>query len=60
MKKPRKEAAEPVRWAVWLYRRRATRLGSVDAKNREEALKKASETFEIEPADQFRISVARE
>ena len=60
MKKPRKQAGEPIHWAVWIYRRRGTRLGTVEAKNRAEALKKAMELHEISEADRWRISVQRE
>ena len=53
-KKPRKE---PLTWAVYIFRKKLTRLGTVEAKDRNEALKKAIEQHEIREADRWRISV---
>ena len=60
VRKPRKEAGEPIRWGVYVPRKRGVRLGTVEAKNIEQALKKAYEEFEISEADRWRISVQRE
>ena len=60
MKKPRKESGEPRRWGVYMLRKRGMRLGTVEAKDIEEALKKAYDEYEIAEADRWRISVQRE
>jgi hypothetical protein len=45
------------RWSVDILRKRAERLGTVEAKNEAEAIAKAAKLFSIEPARQNRISV---
>jgi hypothetical protein len=57
MKKPRKKSAEPVGWKVYIFRKKLTRLGSVEARDRDEALRKAIEQHEIKEADRWRVSV---
>jgi hypothetical protein len=54
MKRPRKEAAN---WNVYIFRKKLSWLGTVEAKDREEALKKAIEQHEIREADRWRVSV---
>ena len=60
MKKPRKQSDEPRRWGVHMLRKRGVRLGTVEAKDIEEALQEAYEEFEIDEEDHWRISVQRE
>jgi hypothetical protein len=55
MKKPRKQSDEPHRWGVHMLRKRGVRLGTVEAKDIEEALEKAYEQF-----DRWRVTVQRE
>jgi hypothetical protein len=43
MKKPRKEAAEPAAWKVYIMRSKLTWLGSVDARDEQEAIDRAIE-----------------
>ena len=57
MKKPRKEA---VSWNVYIFRKKLAWLGTVEAKDRDEALKKAIEQHKIREADRWRISVQPE
>ena len=57
MKKPRKEA---VSWNVYIFRKKLALLGTVEAKDRDEALKKAIEQHQIREADRWRISVQPE
>ena len=54
MKKPRKG---PVTWNVYIVRKKLAWLGTVEAKDRDEALKKAIEQQQIREADRWRISV---
>ena len=54
MKKPSKG---PVSWNVYIFRKKLTWLGTVEAKNRDEALKTAIEQHEVREADRWRISV---
>jgi hypothetical protein len=51
MKKPSKETVEPVCWVVYVLRKKALWLGSVEALDKAEALKKAAALFEIRQAD---------
>lgn len=48
------------KWGVYRLRKKAERLGSVEAKDQAEALAKAYELFKIPEAERFRISVQRE
>ena len=57
MKKPRKEA---VGWTVYVFRKKLTWLGTVEAKDRDEALKKAIEQRKIREADRWRIGVQQQ
>jgi len=57
MKKPRKE---DTRWVVYIHRNKGVRLGTVEARDRNEALKKAVETFEIREAERMRLVVQQE
>jgi hypothetical protein len=59
MKKPRKLSGEPVSWNVYIFRKKLTGLGTVEAKNRDEALKKIIEQHKIREADRWRVSVQR-
>lgn len=54
MKKPRKE---PVSWNVYIFRKKLIWLGSVEAMDRDAALRKAIEQHEIREADRWRVSV---
>ena len=60
MKKPRKQSAEPISWRVYLLRAKAQSLGSVEARDEADALKKAAELFEIRKTDRWRLSVRRQ
>jgi hypothetical protein len=57
MKKPQTELA---RWGVYMLRKKATWRGTVEAKDQDEALKKAAEVFHVRVSDRWRISVQRE
>jgi hypothetical protein len=58
MKKPR-EVIQP-RWGVYALRKKAERLGSVDAKDEKEAMQRAFEECAAEERERWRISVRRE
>ena len=58
MKKPR-DVIEP-RWGVYALRRKAERIGSVLAKDAEEARQRGIAAFRVAERDRFRISVQRE
>jgi hypothetical protein len=59
MKKPR-DVIQP-RWGVYLLRRKAERFPfSVQARDSEEAIKRAIEEFKIPERDRWKISVRRE
>jgi hypothetical protein len=57
-KAPKKEPA--ARWAVYLFRKKRERLGSVEAKDIDEAVRKPIEEFQIREAGRRRLSVQRE
>ena len=48
------------RWGVYMLREKGQRLGTVDAKDRDDAVRKAISEFEIREADRWRITVQRE
>ena len=56
MKAPR----ELPRWGVYLFRKKAERLGSVKADSQEEALTRAVEEYGAHVKERWRISVKRE
>jgi hypothetical protein len=56
VKKPRKG---PVTWNAYIVRKKLAWLGTVEAKDRDEALKKAIEQHKIKEADRWRVSVQR-
>jgi hypothetical protein len=66
MKKTTKSVAEPVKWDVYMasskriWPGRLTYLGSVEARDEQEAIDKAMRELNIREADRFRISVRRE
>jgi hypothetical protein len=60
MRKPRKEAAGPFSWAVYIFRKKLTWLGRVEASDRDEALKKAIEQHRVREADRWRVSVQQQ
>lgn len=60
MRKPRKQSAEPVQWSVFIMRAKLTWMGSVEARDKAEAIEKAMRDLKIRLADQFRIGVRRE
>lgn len=63
MKKPRSNSwtsPEPARWSVYKIGKKLVWLGAVEARDQEEALKKAVEELEIKPADRWRVNVQRE
>jgi len=60
MKKPRQQPGEPVRWGVYVLRGKGKRLGTVDAKDIEEALEIACKLFQITDEDRWRLSAQRE
>ena len=54
MKEPREQQTT---WAVYIFRRKGERLGTVEARDAAEALKKAIDEFEIREPDRWRLSV---
>jgi hypothetical protein len=56
MKKPRNGA---VRWDVYFLRRRLARLGTVNARDRRKALRKAIKQFDIPMQDRIRVAVEK-
>ena len=60
MKKPRKQSGEPAQWTVHIMRAKLTYLGSVEARDKAEALDKAMRQLDIREADRFRTTVRRE
>jgi hypothetical protein len=58
VKKPR-EAIE-ARWGVYALRSKARRVGSVKAKNKDEALKRAFQECHVAESDRHRITVWQE
>jgi hypothetical protein len=60
MEKPRKPAGEPVQWSVHIMRAKLTWLGSVEARDKAEAIDKAMRELNIREADRFHIGVRRE
>jgi len=51
---------EASRWSVFLLRKKAERIGSVLAKSKEDALKRAMEECVVEPRERFRLSVQKD
>ena len=47
------------RWSVDIIRKRAERLGTIEAANEKEAIEKAAKEFDIPPERQNRIVVER-
>jgi hypothetical protein len=47
------------RWSVDIIRKRAERLGTIEAANEKEAIEKAAKEFDIPPERQNRIVVQR-
>jgi hypothetical protein len=47
------------RWSVDIIRKRAERLGTIEAANEKEAIEKAAKEFDIPPALQNRIVVEK-
>jgi hypothetical protein len=60
MKKPAKQSAKPVTWAVYLMKAKPQWVGSVEARDEQEAMDKAMRDLNIREADRFRVSVRRE
>ena len=63
LQKPRKNSgttAEPAQWSVHMMRSKLTHLGSVEARDKAEAMDKAMRQLDIREADRFRVSVRRE
>jgi hypothetical protein len=62
MKRPRREAGEPAQWTVYKVRGsyKLVWLGSVEARNEEEARAKAYSQLDIRPKDRFLIRVSRD
>jgi hypothetical protein len=60
MAKKKAEAAtrEP-EWGVFILKKKAQRVGSVQARTKEEAPERAYEELAVAPGDRFRISVQR-
>jgi hypothetical protein len=56
-KRKRNPRSPRVRWNVYLLRKRAARLGVVEARDRDEAIKTAIKQFDIPMPDRRRISV---
>lgn len=47
------------RWSVDIIRKRAERLGTIEAANEKEAIEKAAKEFDIPPERQNRIAVEK-
>jgi hypothetical protein len=58
MKKPR-DVIQPL-WGVYALRKKAERLGSVDARDEKDAIERAFKECEIAERERWRISVQRE
>jgi hypothetical protein len=58
MKNPR-DVIQP-RWGVYALRKRAEKLGSVEARNEKDALERALKEIELPERSRFRLSVRRE
>jgi Protein of unknown function (DUF1488) len=58
MKKPR-EVIQP-RWGVYVLKRKAERMASVNAKDEKEALERAIKAYDVPESERWRISVERE
>jgi hypothetical protein len=54
MKEPREQQTT---WAVYIFRKKGERLGTVEATGSAEALKEAIDEFEIREADRWHLSV---
>ena len=48
------------RWAVYRLRKKAERVGTVEARDQEEAIEKSYTELSIPERDRFRVSVQRE
>jgi hypothetical protein len=62
MKKPRKQSGQPSQWSVYKVSGSCKLAwpSSVEARNEEEARKKAYSQLDIRPAERFLIRVSRE
>jgi hypothetical protein len=58
MKRPR-EVIQP-RWGVYALRKKAERIGTVQARDEKDAIERALKEIELPKGSQFRISVQRE
>ena len=58
MEKPR-DVIQP-RWGVYSLRKRAEKLGTVEARDEKTAIERALKEIELPKRSQFRISVRRE
>ena len=58
MKKPR-EVIQP-RWGVYTLRKRAEKLGTVEARDEKAAIERALKEIDLPKRSRFRISVRRE
>lgn len=52
-------ASKDVEWVAYRLRKKAERLGRVEARSEAEAIEKACAEFEIPQHERFRISVQR-
>ena len=55
--KPRQDA---IRWGVYMLRKQGSRLGTIQARDRDEAVKMAFKEFDIAEQDRWRINIQRE
>jgi hypothetical protein len=56
---PRTRLLYMARWHVDIIRKRAERLGTIEAANEKEAIEKAAKEFDIPPERQNRIAVEK-
>ena len=59
MNKPRKQSDGSALWHVYLMKSKPTWVGLVEARDQEQAVRKAMRDLDIREADRFRISVRR-
>ena len=60
MKKPPKQSGKLVDWSVYILRSKRQWIGSVEARDEQEAIDRAIEKLGIREADRFRVTVRRE
>ena len=52
--------AKQTKWAVYILRKKAQRIGIVEGKDHKDALERAMIELKIKPSEKFRVSVQPE